>query len=369
MSLKKRGKVYWSRVKRDGIMQWQRSTGTSDFRAATKIEDGWIKEFAMRRAGVGTAPTLAMYGEQFLSHLELHHGDKPKTLAYYRGNWATLVKYLGDVRLDKISGGDVQRFAKARLDEGVGASAVNGGIRTLRKALNLAETTFHLITRAPRISAITGEKSREAVISPEQLARLCDIARAGYVGNPTADGTGLTVASESDTDHYPDYVGPTGPQPVDGWALMVLVLPFLCDTGLRAGELVNVRWEDVGLMGQGSIFVRDGKSKAARRTIPLTPRAKSILAQLAVVKRKDGRVFGHTVGYFSHRMTKLVKAAKLAGGYCLHSTRHSFCTNLGAKGVSPYVLCKLAGHSDIKMSARYCHADREQLDAAIALLA
>ena len=52
----------------------------------------------------------------------------------------------------------------------------------------------------------------------------------------------------------------------------------------------------------------------------------------------------------------------------LHSTRHTAASKLGAAGVSPFVLCKLMGWSNIQMAQRYCHPDRAQMETAIGLL-
>jgi site-specific recombinase XerD len=49
----------------------------------------------------------------------------------------------------------------------------------------------------------------------------------------------------------------------------------------------------------------------------------------------------------------------------IHSTRHTFCTRLGEAGASAFVIQRLAGHSDIKISARYVHPTENQLELAV----
>ena len=66
------------------------------------------------------------------------------------------------------------------------------------------------------------------------------------------------------------------PQPLRDAAILML------DTGLRVGELIRLQWSDIHLQPIGrAIFgylqVRSGKSKNAKRTIPLRARVRAML--------------------------------------------------------------------------------------------
>ena len=52
----------------------------------------------------------------------------------------------------------------------------------------------------------------------------------------------------------------------------------------------------------------------------------------------------------------------------MHSTRHTYGTNLGRAGVDAFTIQKLAGHSSILISQRYVHSDAEGKQNAIRLL-
>jgi site-specific recombinase XerD len=52
-----------------------------------------------------------------------------------------------------------------------------------------------------------------------------------------------------------------------------------------------------------------------------------------------------------------------------HSTRHTFCTRLAARGIAPRTIQELAGHADLSTTQRYMHATPGAADAAIAKLA
>ena len=52
----------------------------------------------------------------------------------------------------------------------------------------------------------------------------------------------------------------------------------------------------------------------------------------------------------------------------VHSTRHTFCTNLGERGADAFTIMKLAGHGSIMVSQRYVHPTPARLESAIGLL-
>ena len=57
------------------------------------------------------------------------------------------------------------------------------------------------------------------------------------------------------------------------------VATLLFDTGMRPDELHRMRWEHITWANgrNGTILVTKGKTKAARRIIPMTPRARAVL--------------------------------------------------------------------------------------------
>jgi integrase len=45
--------------------------------------------------------------------------------------------------------------------------------------------------------------------------------------------------------------------------------------------------------------------------------------------------------------------------FVLYSLRHTFLTRLGESGCDVWTLARIAGHSDIRMSARYVHPSED----------
>jgi integrase len=138
------------------------------------------------------------------------------------------------------------------------------------------------------------------------------------------------------------------------------------NTGLRAGELVNLTWQDI----TGEILRVTKKpdwipKDYEERAIPLNKTAtlalreqklKRVILGRYVFPRQDGRKYGRGLDV---AMGRAFKAAGLPGG--LHNLRHTFATRYLDHGGNIKDLQKLLGHSDLKTTQRYLHADEEQM--------
>lgn len=355
MSLCLRGKVWWSYIQRNGEV-FQRSTKCERKKDAQDVENIWKAEIARGEAGLYRSPTVTEFSKRFLEYQQTR--VTPKSFVYYATSWQHILDSpLAGMKLQQINASRVETFITFRskqtytrgekgIDRVPGIITINHDLRCLRRALHLAEE-WELIRRAPKISLLRGEKQRELIVDETTLGRFVSLAQS----------------TEKETGAFPHRL--YHPE-------MVPVLIFLIDTGLRREEMCQLDWPDVNLEGRGSVFVREGKTPNARRTVPLTTRAKAVLMSLprlndspAVFHRNGGRI---TLTWVTHQFLDMRRALGLPDGLVLHSLRHTFCTRLGQKGVSPYVLQKLAGHANITISARYTHSDASQLEAAVGLL-
>jgi integrase len=150
---------------------------------------------------------------------------------------------------------------------------------------------------------------------------------------------------------------------------LVSIATVLVDSGMRPEECFKLRWENINLHGErhGWLRVLEGKTRAARRVIPLTKRAHGILEMLWENggKPNEGCVWpaatkqGH-VWHDSIRVQhkKALKASKVRA-FVVYAFRHTFLTRLGESGCDVWTLARIAGHSSIKMSERYVHASGE----------
>jgi len=359
MSLYRRGRVWWSRIIIKG-QPYQRSLGVPNKNDARSIESAWRTQILKGEVGLVKAPTVSEFSTRFINYLPAR--VKQASYIFYALQWKHLTEFppICNARLDEIDGALIDTFVQHRLGQGVSVVTVNNSIRTLRRALHLAHE-WRLITRVPKIHTLPNENQREYVLSEDEITKFVDLAR-----------------KQEHTRRDP-VLGSTG-----GWGkTMAVLIPFLVDTGLRANEACRLTWADCELSGTFNsedryiaILVRFGKTKAARRRVPLTDRAAGILKELKLKARPDvpyvfTRHNGHRgiyPGWASTYFCTLRKELGLPKGCVLHSTRHTFCTRLGEKGATPFEIQKLAGHASITMSARYSHPENAQLERAIGLL-
>lgn len=111
---------------------------------------------------------------------------------------------------------------------------------------------------------------------------------------------------------------------------MVALASLDLDTGMRLGELLLARWEDVNTLAREIFvrFTRNGKS----RTLPLTQRAVRLLTNLRQGARPDELIFAPERTGRRRRQTMVVfeKAVDEAGleDFTFHDLRRTFATRL-----------------------------------------
>jgi integrase len=214
---------------------------------------------------------------------------------------------------------------------------VNSNLRVLRRVLGLA-VDWRVLGAMPKMRLLRGERIRDRVVSHEEEQK-------------------YLVAA---------------PEP------LASIVTVLVDTGLRADECFRLRWEAISWMnGQhGTLAVTHGKSPAARRVLPMTPRVRVVLENRWLAARKPGTGYvwpsETRTSYIHDEMVrrahlKAVEAATVPH-FVLHSLRHTFLTRLGEAGVDAWTLARIAGHSSIKMSMGYVHSSNANIVEAISRL-
>lgn len=172
---------------------------------------------------------------------------------------------------------------------------------------------------------------------------------------------------------------------------------FALQTGLRTGELVGLKWEDINFERKtltiersmefrykvGEWRVGPPKSKSGYRTIPLTDEAICILKAQKEKNRKikvidkewADTVFlcrkGQPVKNSTYD-TALFKICDKAGikRFSMHVLRHTFATRCIEGGMMPKTLQKILGHSNIGITMNlYVHITEEEKQKEIDLVA
>lgn len=157
--------------------------------------------------------------------------------------------------------------------------------------------------------------------------------------------------------------------------LIQLVIKTLYYTGLRISECLNLKVKNVNLENK-VIHVISGKGNKDRN-IPinqnLLPLFQDYLANerpqvnsnYFFATKKTGSL---SAAYVNSALRDTVEKLGWKKHVTAHILRHSFASNLIKNGVSLVYVQKLLGHSNLKVTSIYTHANMEELDKSINVL-
>jgi integrase len=324
----------------------RKSTRATSARDARSIEGRVRSELARGNWDVLEAkptPTLAKFlSNEFLPFTESKCAEKPATVRYYAvGAKSLLSSDLASKAIDEITDQHAGQFAARRSH--LSPSTVNCGLRTLRRALYLA-AEWGKLRHKPKITLVKGERQRDRVLTEIEIELYL-----GVCEQPWRDAATIMLG-----------------------------------TGMRPSEVFSLRWENILLNGSGGLLqITDGKSKAARRMLPLVPTVYSALK--ARQSKREGWVFpadtesGHLEGgsaknYHARALAAIKKGAaeqKIHNplkSFPPYTMRHTALTRLADAGCDAFTLARIAGHSSITITQRYCHPQADAIERAFAKL-
>ena len=285
--------------------------------------------------------TTGKYLEQWLEDTA-RPSVRPKTYDSYRLNVQRLLPLIGSIRLGNLSPAHVQSAYAALHRRGLSPRSIHHAHTVLHGALGKA-VRWGMITRNPTDGATRPRIPRREMntLNRDEVQRLFE-------------------ATEEDQCHH---------------ALWVV----LATTGLRLGEALGLRWEDIDLergrltvrralqrqRQKGLVFV-EPKSSHSRRTVDLAARTVATLTRHRILQNKARlksgaaadapySVFCHENGLpldasgVTRRFDKILKAAGLPD-IRVHDLRHTAASLLLLGQVHPKVVQEMLGHSTITLT-------------------
>jgi integrase len=282
--------------------------------------------------------TLGDFLERWLSE-SVRHSVKPNTYeSYSQLTRRHIIPALGRNKLKKLTPAHVRRFRTSALTVGLSARTVQYLLTLLREALQQA-VEDGLIPRNAAQGVRVKQTRKEEIhpLSSEQVGTLLGAA------------TGERLE-----------------------ALYVVAI----HSGLRQGELLGLKWEDVNL-DAGTLQVRrtlsggnftPPKTAKSRRSVKLTAGAAEALKEhrdrqleeresLTGIWRDHDLVFCSTIGTPLNRhnliprsFKPLLQKAGLPRTVRFHDLRHTCATLLLSKGVHPKFVQELLGHATISIT-------------------
>ncbi len=257
-----------------------------------------------------------------------------------------IVPALGRLKLRSLNPVHVRAFYREKLDAGLSAATVRKMHSVLRKAL------------------------KQAVLDGFVPRNVCEAVKP-----PKVERKQITPLDALQVRRLLETAGVAGGDRLE--ALYVLAV----HTGMREGELLGLKWEDVNLEGTepvlrlrralvregGKVTLGDLKTPKSRRQIRLTRAAADALRshlqrQLEEMERMGslyqpgGLVFATESGTLinpsnlrNRSFKPLLKGAGLPD-ICFHDLRHTCATLLLSQGTHPKLVQELLGHATISMT-------------------
>ena len=279
------------------------------------------------------APTIADLAERFLAeHAEAKR--KASTAVEYR----RLLDRIILPALGKRKVTDIDRRDVGKLHHGVRNTPyqANRILAVLSKMFNLAEQWGLRPDGSNPCRHVEkfGERKRERMLSPAELARLGD-ALGSCEGSPYA----------------------------------VAAVKLLVFTGARLGEVLGLRWDWIDIE-RGEALLPDSKSGA--KTLHLPPPALAVLTELPRQNGNPHVIVGHKTGAAMVNLEKpwrAIRAIADLDDVRLHDLRHAFASVAASSGMGLPIIGKMLGHTQAATTHRYAHLASDPVKAAAAVVA
>ncbi len=336
MAIYKRGGIYWYafwyKNKRE-----QESTRQGSPVVARQLEAAHRLRLVKADAGIEEptlSPRLDDFAPEFLKLVEAER--KPRTHRRYSVSLVSLKEAFGSKRLSEVTPQEIDRYKQERLDAGRKGSTINRDLACLRRLLRVAVKRNKL--RASPFSEgrvdFLPEQGRERILSFVEEHKYLNAA------NPTLRD----------------------------------VATVILECGCRPDEVFRIRAEDVDLTGR-TLRIQSGKTKNARRTVPLTQPAVDVLKR-RISAAQGPYLFPFRVGRFGKEeafnwnkpMSQLwnahreaLTASQIRPAFTLYDCRHTYGTRAIESGVDPLTLMRLMGHANLATTNRYVHLSQSHL--------
>jgi len=276
---------------------------------------------------------------------------KVTTYLRYRINAQKHIKpAIGHVKLQSLRVDTIQNFINELVKGGLAPRSVRGVYNNIHAALEQAVDNG-LITKNIAIKTLLPKVEKKAVqvLSSEEQSRFVEVAKDAYMGE-----------------------------------LFIVAL----GTGLRKGELLALKWDDIDFkegvlrVNHTLISIKDyddprskwhkalgtPKTKSSVRSIPLLPSVATLLKgvrrfqlgmrlKLGTAYSSNGLVFANQLGdpldstTIYRTFTRILKKAGIEKSLHFHCLRHTFATRGLESGIELRVMQELLGHSSISMTA------------------
>ncbi|WP_035350148.1 tyrosine-type recombinase/integrase [Edaphobacter aggregans] len=337
MSIFKRGSVYWFHFLFNGE-HIQKSTKQGNPRTARQIEAAYRTALAKGEVGITERKKIPAFKAAlagFLSWSEREHRQHPATHRRYQVSAVALRKHFLDVPLDRITPEEVERYKTLRSGQVSPRTRRTVKPATVNRELACLKALFNHVLKGdvPLRNSVSRVKFYEE--HNEQTRVLSYDEQEKYLAKATP--------------------------------MLRDVATLMLETGMRPEEVYRIRRENVQLE-KGFLVIPYGKTKAARRRVPLTASARRVLglrmasdeAYLFPCETDSSR----PVPKVNNAHDRAVRDSKVAP-FRLYDLRHTWATRAAMSGIDLVTLAAMLGHSRIQMVLRYAHPTQQHQHQAM----
>ena len=308
----------------------------------------WGEYYGVRPAGRPAGPaTIAAAAEEFVRF--------ERDVRRVKG-WAVIESRLDfvaelwgpDRRLDALGDKDLAALDAALKETGLSPGTVNHYFKMLKSFFAwTVEKGYHPGPNPARAIRPYVVNDRRRAFSPEEVERILAACRE--------------IEAEA--------------RPQDGiMRLAERIVRLLLLTGMRAGEVLNLKWSAV--QGDRIVLERTETKQRREKTIPISAALRSVLSTL---ERRDEYVLplrrrgGVMAAAYCDNLIRTIRAKSGIPDFILHGLRHTASTIMVSealgRGVGLADIMAVLGHSQVQTTLRYQHADLERMRKAVEILA
>lgn len=284
--------------------------------------------------------------DSFLAWAEGEY-KKRNTFLRIRSSFTSLREFFGLAQMAAITPGKIEDYKTFRRTAGVMEVSIRHDLHNLSLLFQYAEKQSWVrsnMTRKVKIPS-DAESVRMNILTPNQERRYFEACLWMDKALP------FRAAGFSHIGDEPGY------RDLNDFGRLMI------QQGCRPEELLELRKDSIDLMNRW-LYIKSGKTKAARRRLKLTAECASILA-----RRLAGEgpfIFPSPRNAQRHRAAhwrvhaEVLEASGLA--FVPYDFRHTFATRAAADGMPLPVLAATLGHANLRSVMKYVHITADHID-------
>ncbi len=260
--------------------------------------------------------------------------DGSKSLRTTMINAIDIIKFFGgDTLVSDIETEDIDNFVDHLVARGITNGTINRKLSVLSVLIKTAEENGRN-TAKPTIRRKREYRGRERFLTREEEERLLAI--------------------------------------LEHWGKLDIrdAVIVLLDTGMRCGELLRIRREDLDFTQSKHGIVTLWETKTDRpRSCPMTTRVAKVMRR-RLAKSDDERLFPYTDAWLRHTWDRAKAYLGLEDDaqFVPHILRHTCASRLVQLGVPIQLIQQWMGHSSLQSTMRYAHLSPKQLFGVVDIL-